>query len=393
MVAMVVIAAVILGILIWSRASSLRTPTAEHPSGDNSTTNQPPVTRDAGSAIDVRNAIPIKIGDRISDGVPSPGAGIIESPHSEDAYVFPATKGQRVYFHVIRISTGMDQIRWRLVGPSGVEVFDSCLGCTEPGLHVLSMDGMYSMVLGSATNPATGSYQVQLINVPPPNQFAIKIGDKISDGIPGPGAGVIEVSGAEDVYTFSAMPRQKVYIHVSDLSTGMDQILLRLSEEDGMEIFNSCLACSDPGVQTLLKGGNYTVSVTNKTNPATGTYRLQLFNVPPPAQFSIRIGDRIRPGQPGPGAGMIESPGSEDVYVFNASPGQKVYFHVLEHGTGMDQMRWRLTDDNGMELFNTCLACSDPGAQALVKGGAYSLTVGHPTNAATGTYAFEIGAK
>jgi hypothetical protein len=391
--AIVIIAAVILGVLIWSRTSG-RVPSAvEDRSGSTATTNQPPATRNVSDAIDVRNAMSIKVGDRISDGIPAPGAGIIESPHSEDAYVFPATKGQRVYFHVTRFSNGMDQIVWKLVDPSGVEVFNTCLACTDPGLQVLSRDGMYSMVLGSATSTATGSYQLQLFNVPPPNQFPIRIGDRIADGIPGPGAGSIEVPGAEDVYTFTAMARQKIFIHVSDLSTGMDQIKLNLSEDDGMEIYDSCLACSDPGVQTLIKGGKYQISVSNKTNPATGTYRLQLFNVPPPTQFSIRIGDRIRPGQPGPGAGMIESPGSEDVYLFNASAGQKVYFHVLEHGSGMDQIGWRLADDIGMELFNTCLACGAPSIQTLAKGGTYTLTIGHARNAATGTYSLEIGTK
>ena len=150
---------------------------------------------------------------------------------------------------------------------------------------------------------------------------------------------------------------------------------MELVDDNGMQIFNTCLGCSEPGVQTLIKGGNYTLTVGNKTDPSTGTYRLQLFNVPPANQFAIKIGDKIKPGVPASGAGVIESPGAEDIYVFNAAPGQKAYFHLLERSNGMDYIKWRLVDDNGAEVFNTGLGCSDPGVQTLIRGGKYTLTV------------------
>ena len=89
--------------------------------------------------------------------------------------------------------------------------------------------------------------------------------------------------------------------------------------------------------------------------------------------------------------GGIEGPGAEDVYSFNATPGQKVFFHLLERDKGMDYIKWRLVDDNGTEIFNTCLGCSEPGAQTLSRGGIYTLLVGNTTNPATGNYAFETG--
>jgi hypothetical protein len=59
-----------------------------------------------------------------------------------------------------------------------------------------------------------------------------------------------------------------------------------------------------------------------------------LFAVPEPKQFSIKIGDAIKEAVPGAGAGVIESPGAEDVYTFNAVPRQNVYFRVWEFSTG-----------------------------------------------------------
>jgi hypothetical protein len=338
-------------------------------------------------------AIPIKIGDKIDDGVPAPGAGNIETPYSQDVYVFSAAPKQRVYFRQLRHGTAMSYIKWRLTDADGAEVFDTCFGCTEPGVQTLTKGGSYTLTVGNDKDPGTGTYQLQLFDVPSPNRFSIKIGDAIKESVPGAGAGAIESPGAEDVYAFTATPRQRVYFRAWEYSTGLSYIKWKLTDENGMEVFDTCLGCSEPGVQVLIKGGTYTLTVGNQKDPSTGTYRLQLYNVPPPDRFSIKIGDKIGAGIPGGGAGVIEAPGAEDVYTFNAAPGQKVYFRLLEHSTGTEYINWRLVDDNGMELFNTCFGCTDPGAQTLTKGGNYTLTVGNSRNPATGNYAFELGAR
>jgi hypothetical protein len=123
-------------------------------------------------------AIPIRIGDKIANGVPAEGAGTTESPHSYDFYRFEATKGQRVYFHVIRHSPGMDQIKWKLVDPSGMGIFETCLGCGDPGVQLLVTSGtlscaqpgpqtlvnggLYTLTVGSDTNPSTGNYSFEI---------------------------------------------------------------------------------------------------------------------------------------------------------------------------------------------------------------------------------------
>ena len=340
-----------------------------------------------------QGAFPIKIGDKIADGVPAAGAGIIETPYEQDVYVFKAAARQKVYFRMLGRGTGMDYINWKLTDSDGAEVFNTCLGCGEVGVRSLTKGGTYTLTVGNDKQRATGTYQLQLIDVPPPNQFSIKIGDQIKDDVPGPGAGSIESPGAEDIYTFTAAPRQKVYFRSWEHSTGMSYIKWQLIDNDGMQVFDSCLGCGEPGVQTLTKGGSYTLTVGHQNNPATGTYRVQLYDVPKAKQFSINIGDKIRPGIPAAGAGTIESPGSEDVYLFSATPGQTASFRITERSKGMDYINWRLVDDNGMELFNSCLGCGERGVQTLSKGGTYSLTIGNTRNPATGEYGFEIGAR
>ena len=225
---------------------------------------------------------------------------------------------------------------------------------------------------------------------PPKGAFAIKIGDTVSESVPGPGAGMIESPGTEDVYQFSAAPNQRVYFRMLEHGTGMSQIQWRLTDQDGEEVFNTCLGCSEAGVQTLTRGGSYLLTVGNPKDPATGTYKLRLTNVPPADRFNIGPSSRIGNGVPGPGAGMIETPGASDEYVFSAAVGQRVYFRMREHGANMSQIQWRLTDQDEQEVFKTCLGCSEPGMQTLARGGTYVMTVGNPKNPATGAYRLEL---
>jgi hypothetical protein len=58
----------------------------------------------------------------------------------------------------------MELIDWRLIDGDGTQVFTSKLGYGDPGAHVLRRGGTYTMEVGSDTNPATGSYRIQLTN-------------------------------------------------------------------------------------------------------------------------------------------------------------------------------------------------------------------------------------
>ena len=220
--------------------------------------------------------------------------------------------------------------------------------------------------------------------------FAISIGSTLSEGMPGPGAGMIESPGAEDVYRFSAVPNQRVYFRVLEFGKGMSYINWQLTGPDEQEVFDQCLGCGDPGVQTLTRGGSYALTVGNPKDPATGAYKLRLTNVPASDRFDIRPPSRISDGVPARGAGMIETPGASDVYVFSAAAGQRVYFRVLEFGKGMTYINWQLTGPDEQEVFDQCLGCGDPGVQTLTRGGSYVLTVGNPKDPATGAYRLEL---
>jgi hypothetical protein len=371
-----------------SRAS---TPVQEPPTRQSSTT-QP--AQSAASKSDAKGAdagtFAVRIGDRIDDGAPRPGAGFIDAPGEKDVYAFTAAARQRVYFRMLKYGRGMELIAWKLTDPDGRVVFDSRIGHAEPGVQLLRSAGTYRLTIGSDDVPATGAYSFQLIDVPAPQQFKVKLGDAISEDMPAEGAGRIESPGARDVYLFEAKAGQRVYFRKFDVGRGMELLEWRLTDAGGTEVFNSRLGYAEPGLHILRRGGAYQLEIGADQVPATGVYRIQVLDVAPPEQFQIRIGDTIGENTPKAGAGVIERPGAIDVYTFTAEPGQRVYFRKLEHTRGMELIDWRLTDSDGTRLFETRLGHSEPGAHILRKGGTYTMEVGSKNVPATGSYRIQV---
>src|SRR6185436_9300152 len=108
--------------------------------------------------------------------------------------------------------------------------------------------------------------------------------------------------------------------------------------------------------------------------------------------FQIEIGDEISNGEPDSGAGLIEAPGSKDVYSFTAEAGQEIYVQIIEPPKTTDNVEIHMDDDLNANVFYTCIQCGDPGAITLDRGGTYTLTVGNddPNGAGTGAYRIKI---
>lgn len=323
----------------------------------------------------------ISIDQVVSNNVPAAGAGNIETPGVHDIYTFTATAGQRVFFDLIQgLQVGQ---RWRLTDPDGSEVFnDAFIG--DVGTVAMQKDGTYTLTVGTDESDVTGAYQIRLWNVPPAPAFPIAIGDVVSDGVPGPGAGNIETPGTYDIYTFSVTAGERVYF---DLLEG-PQVgqRWRLTTPEGVEVFNSFFI-SDEGAVTLEKNGGYTLTVGADGNDVTGTYRFQLWRVPPPQVFPISIDQVVSNGVPAVGAGNIETPGAQDTYTFTAAAGQRVYFDLIQ-GVQVGQ-RWRLADPDGTEVFNG-LFIRDEGTVVLEKAGTHALTIGNDRADVTGDYVLRL---
>ncbi len=334
----------------------------------------------------------IKIGDEISNGEPGSGAGLIEAPGSKDIYSFTADAGQDIYVHIIEHPETSDNVDIYMTDDLGSNVFYTCMQCSDPGTITLDRGGTYTLTVGNddPNGAGTGAYRIKLWDLPPPDTFEIKIEELVARDQPDTGAGYIENPGSTDEYVFTAHSGQTVYFQVVEQPQTEDSINWVVFDEVDNSIFDTCLKCGDPGLITLDHGGTYTIYVGNQSGAGTGTYQFRIWDVPPPDEFTIDIGDRLAKNIPGTGAGFIEKPGSHDIYTFTATAGQKVTFAVKQQLPNWDAIGWVLLDENGDEVFNTCLPCGDPGSITLDRGGSYTLIIGSDTTPATGAYELQV---
>ncbi len=333
----------------------------------------------------------LHLGDAVTNGFPAPGAGNLEIPGAIDVYRFTVQSNQQVYFDFKEPSPS-SPLQWRLENEEGYITSD-CVRCLNPGVLTFKKGGTYFLKLGNGlefsfdpTPPDTGTYEFKIWDVPPSQQFTIAVGDTITNNVPGPGAGLVETPGVQDIYTFTATPGQRVYFQLLGEYDPFDFKNWTLRDQTGERIFSEGFNAFEPGAFTLTRGGTYTIVVDDRDFFTTGAYSFKLWDIPPFSTFPLSIGQNVGPDIPGPGAGRIETPGSKDVYTFEAQDGDKISFRVVT--TTLSFADWLLEDAAGTQIFRSCLGCSEPGTFTFKKG-TYTLTVGDDRESEVGTYEIE----
>ncbi len=342
------------------------------------------------SAVPPPEVFTIQIGDTVSLGkineTEAPGAGSLEMPGWRDHYQFTVTTaGTRVFFDSLAYS---GWLRWRLVAPGGTTLFDAAIW-SDGGAHTLAETGTYLIEVAGGVND-TGTCSFKLWPVPPPEVFAIQIGDTVSPGkineTEAAGAGSIEMPGWRDHYQFTVTTAGTQVFFDSLASSGW--LGWRLIAPSGAEVFNRWMS-NDGGAHTLAETGTYLIEVAGGVND-TGTCSFKLWPVPPPEVFAIQIGDTVSPGKinetEAAGAGSIEMPGWRDHYQFTVTTaGTQVFFDSL---ASSGWLGWRLIAPSGAEVFNRWMS-NDGGAHTLAETGTYLIEVAGGVND-TGTYSFAL---
>lgn len=129
------------------------------------------------------NLYTIAVGDTITDSVPGPGAGQIETPGGVDIYTFSATAGQQVFFDLfgytfnasagdsvlfdlIGVAPALASVHWELEAPDGAVVFNhilNCCGGADPGVITLDQTGVYTITVGDDQVSNTGVYGFSIV--------------------------------------------------------------------------------------------------------------------------------------------------------------------------------------------------------------------------------------
>jgi hypothetical protein len=339
----------------------------------------------------------IGVGDVVSNGAPSAGAGNIEVPYVNDIYHISTGLSNRLRIEVLGRDPGLARIQCVLIDAAGIAVINQWLPAAGRTLVAYTPTvgpsaGPYTIYIGDdgidGPDGGTGTYSFRVTAVPLPQQFAIIIGDTISDGAPNSGAGNIETPGAIDTYTFTATAGQQIFLDALSSSVSRGNLDWKIIDPNGTQLRTDAFF-QDSGPITLSTTGTYSLSIFGTyDNDEVGTYSFKLWNVPAPQQFAIAIGDTVSNGAPAAGAGNIETPGVVDRYTFTATAGQQVNFDALSNSVGFTSLIWSILDSNG-NLVGTTYYFSNTGPITLTAGGTYTLVV-DASGDLVPTYSFKL---
>jgi hypothetical protein len=233
--------------------SSSTTTSSSSTSSSTSTVVSSSTTSSTTTSMPPPEPFAIAIGDTVSDGVPAPGAGRIETPGALDVYVFEAAASQRIFFDEGALA-GTEGVPYRITDEDGAVVASDGLGGFEPGVLVLARGGTYTITVGSPLAVATGTYGFTLWGVPAPDTFAIALDQAVSDGVPAAGAGNVEAPGARDVYTFDANAGAVVYLDEQSVAASVNGLAYTLLAPGASVLLVDGLGGFEPGRITLSAG-------------------------------------------------------------------------------------------------------------------------------------------
>jgi len=319
----------------------------------------------------------------VSDGVPGPGAGRLESKAAEDDYTLtvPATGSVELDWSCAGTN---GYVNWSLLRADGSTVASNYYCTSQVVQNVPAGDyrlvvkpqyeytGTYSLIAGMV--PAAQSFDLGTLSAPV----------TISDGVPAAGAGKLETRTSQDEYRFTLSSVQSVF---ADFTGSSFSPLAKLLKADGTLVsqFRGNTRLQD------LPAGDYRLALGNPTSPETaGTYKLVLTAA---AAQAFALGALSTPaslvsdGVPAVGAGRLESKAAEDDYTLTVPAAGSVELDWSCGGTN-GYVSWSLLRADGSTVASNYY-CTSQVVQNVAAGD-YRLVV-KPQYEYTGTYSLVAG--
>jgi len=200
----------------------------------------------------------IALGDRITQGQPSPGAGSLDSLGARQLYDFTLAAPQVVFLE--HSGTCDAHLSYALVRSDAVNGSHGRLSlCDDWGRAALTAGAWTIEVISN--DRTTGGFGFSVLAVPADRHFAISLPTTIGPGSP-PGAGHIDGPGQRELFDFSGKPGQVVHIRHTASCGAIQQIEYRVGAANDLANPSGYLnLCLDLGAVTLPAGGSYTVEV------------------------------------------------------------------------------------------------------------------------------------
>jgi len=347
-------------------------------------------------SVTADQVFPITIGDTVSKNVPGPGAGNIDLPGASDVYEFSAPAGKLVFFDRISAAAAFNGwLLWEVRSPSGQLLIRTYFGSGNDGRKELPETGVYKIRLIDGTDEIShiGDYSFRLGDIPADQTFPLEFGNWITNGAPGPGAGNIEVAGAYDFYTFQATAGQNLFFEdLPPAASFGGWLRWELRSPSNDLIFGDWMGGQPAGRFTMPQTGTYKLRcfAASTETSHTGTYSFRVQNLDDSA-ISLPIGQLVTNGVPVAGAGNIEQAGSQDLYSFNATAGQRIVFHEIAAAAAFGGwLKLELTSPSNAKVFSEVLQPGRIRSWIMPETGTYKLKAfaSVANNSYVGTYSF-----
>lgn len=129
----------------------------------------------------------------------------LSAPGDRHEYTFSGDVGDTVFLSGRSPSCDVALV---VTGPD-TQVVSRGSACLGVGRIILTQRGTHRIVI-SAPITFTGDYQLSLERSSPDQRFNIAVGDTVTSGRPGPGAGELDRPGARDIYVFDTPANQNL---------------------------------------------------------------------------------------------------------------------------------------------------------------------------------------
>jgi predicted regulator of Ras-like GTPase activity (Roadblock/LC7/MglB family) len=316
-------------------------------------------------------------------------AGSISVAGNSNVWSIAVFGGDRVTVQLAKLTGGAGFTpRIELFGPDG-ESLGSRANSTAARLDIQpSANGIYTLVVSDQAGTGTGTYSVQLAQVPEP--FLIPAGDEggsLTNGLIHAGAITL---GDLDMWTLSANDGDRFSVQVAKVTGGAGFTpMIEVFSPDGTRI-GSTLGSISSRLDFQANGsGTYSVLVSDANQTGSGTYQLELAQAP--ENFLVPVG-----GTGGALADGVDTPGTVAVgdlnqWSFTASPGDRITLTATKvtGGAGFTP-KLEIIDPTGAVKGTAVNATAAAVDIAISMAGNYRVVVSDATQVGSGTYQLHL---
>jgi uncharacterized protein YdeI (BOF family) len=303
-----------------------------------------------------------------SNGVPSAGAGNLETAASEDVYRFTAGAGD-LQIDVASCSSSLGYyVEWDLLKEQNGEVVASEAGCAGTLIPNVPA-GQYRLSVNR--NGASGTYSIGAYTAPAPQTFNVTLP---------------ETTSSQDVYAFTTSSDGKVQVDLSSCSSSLGYYVdWKLVDTNSGATVYSTSGCGSELVPNV-PAGQYRLVVTR--NGRSGTYAVSISLQPAPQIFDVALPVSISNGVPAAGAGNLETTSSEDVYRFTTTAAGGIQIDVSNCAGSLGYyVTWSLINEQTGAVLHSTSGCASVLVQNVP---AASLRLSVTRNGNSGTYSLGI---